>query len=63
MHRPKEQTSEITDIVDMIRNGPVGHDSLMEQEVNFDAGFTPTPHRWKNVKVEWIDGKKYNVYS
>ena len=55
--------AEITDIVDIVRNGPVGYSRMYEQEINFDAGHTPTPNEWKNVRVEWIDGKKYNVYS
>jgi len=59
----KDTTIEITDIVEQIRNGPVGHGRMYEQEINFDAGFTPTPSAWKNIYVEWIDGKKYNVYS
>ncbi len=57
-----KENTEITDIVEMVRNGPVDND-VLEQEVNFDAGYTPPPHRWKIVKEEWIDGKKYMVYS
>ncbi len=57
----KQLPSEVTDIVEMVRNGPVGQ--TFEQEVNFDAGYTPPPHRWKIIKEEWIDGKKYMVYS
>ena len=59
----KDTTIEITDIVEQIRSGPVGHSRMYEQEINFDAGFTSPREEWKNVKVEWIDGKKYNVYS
>ncbi len=58
--------TEITDIVEMIRNGRVNQ-PVPEQEVYFDAGYTPPPHKWKVVKEEWItiDGvrKKYTVYS
>jgi len=54
---------ETTDLVELIRNGPVGHDHTPEQEVYFDAGYTPPPTYWKIVKKEWIDGKLYNVYS
>ena len=54
--------SEVTDIVEMVRNGPVNGQTF-EQEAYFDAGYTPPPHRWKIVKEEWIDGKKYKVYS
>ena len=59
----KDTTIEITDIVELIRSGPVGRGRMYEQEINFDAGFTPSREEWKNVKVEWIDGKKYIVYS
>ena len=59
----KDTEIEITDIVDIVRNGPVGNSRMWEQEINFDAGYTPPREEWKNVKVEWIDGKKYNVYS
>ena len=58
-----KENREITDIVEMIRNGPTFHTPMYEQEINFDAGFTPSREEWKNVSVEWIDGKKYNVYS
>ena len=58
----KEDT-EITDIVEMVRNGPTFHTPMYEQERNFDAGYTPTRHEWKNVKKEVIDGKTYYVYS
>ena len=58
-----KENTEITDIVEIVRNGPSFHTPMYEQERNFDAGFTPTRHEWKTVKVEWIDGKKYNVYS
>ena len=59
----KDTTIEITDIVEQIRSGPVGHSRMYEQEINFDAGFTPPREEWKNVRVEWIDGKRYIVYS
>ena len=59
----KDTEAEITDIVDMVRNGPVGHGRMWEQEINFDAGYTPSREEWKNVKKEVIDGKLYYVYS
>ena len=59
----KDTKVEITDIAELLRNGPVRHSRMWEQEINFDAGFTPSREEWKNVRVEWIDGKKYNVYS
>ena len=59
----KDTEIEITDIVDIVRNGPVGHGRMWEQEINFDAGYTPSREEWKIVKKEWIDGKLYYVYS
>ena len=59
----KDTKVEITDIADLLRNGPVGHGRMYEQEINFDAGFTPSREEWKIVKKEWIDGKLYYVYS
>ena len=59
----KDTKVEITDIADLLRNGPVGHSRMYEQEINFDAGHTPSREEWKNVKKEWIDGKLYYVYS
>ena len=59
----KDTEIEITDIADFLRNGPVGHGRMWEQEINFDAGYTPSREEWKNVKKEWIDGKLYYVYS
>ena len=59
----KDTQVEITDIVDIVRNGPVGHSRMWEQEINFDAGHTPTPTEWKRVKKEGLDGKTYYVYS
>ena len=58
-----KENTEITDIVEMVRNGPVGYSRMYEQEINFDAGYTPSPTAWKNVKKEVIDGKTYYVYS
>jgi|TARA_B110000263_G_C14818328_1_gene289606 hypothetical protein len=57
-----KENTEITDIVDMVRNGPVDQ-TLLEQEAYFDAGVQPTPHVWNNVRTEWIDGVKYTCYS
>ena len=59
----KDTTIEITDIVEQIRSGPVGHSRMYEQEINFDAGFTPSRDEWKSVKKEVINGKLYYVYS
>ena len=59
----KDTEVEITDIVDIVRNGPVGHGRMWEQEINFDAGYTPPETEWKIVKKEVIDGKVYYVYS
>ena len=57
------ESREVTDIVEMVRNGPVGNVPVPEQEVYFDAGYTPSPHRWTVVREEWIDGVKYKCYS
>ena len=54
---------DLIDIAGLLRDVPVGHNRLWEQEINFDAGYTPPQTEFKTVKVEWIDGKKYNVYS
>ena len=47
----------------LVRRGHQGQIPMFEQEINFDAGHTPARHEWKIVKEEWIDGKRYNVYS
>ena len=52
-----------SDIVELMRSGGVTYGYTPEQEVYFDAGYTPPQHRWKIVKEEWIDGKLYKVYS
>ena len=54
---------DLVDIAELLRNGPVGHSRMWEQEINFDAGHTPSREEWKNVKKEVIDGKTYYVYS
>ena len=58
-----KENAEVTDIVEIVRNGRPFHTPMYEQEINFDAGHTPSRHEWKIVKEEWIDGKRYNVYS
>ena len=58
-----KENAEITDIVEMVRNGQPFHTPMYEQEINFDAGHTPARHEWKIVKEDCIDGKRYNVYS
>ncbi|SVA00781.1 uncharacterized protein METZ01_LOCUS53635 [marine metagenome] len=55
--------AETTDLVELLRNGPVGHNHTPEQEVNFDAGYTPSPYEPKFLREEWIDGKKYRVFA
>ena len=59
----KTLKEDLVDIAELLRNGPVGHSCMWEQETNFDAGYTPPQTAWKIVKEEWIEGKKYNVYS
>ena len=58
-----KENAEITDIVEMVRNGRAFHTPMYEQEIKFDAGHTPARHELKIVREEWIDGKRYNVYS
>ena len=54
---------DLIDIAELLSTGPVGHGRMWEQEINFDAGHTPSHNEWNNVKKEWIDGKLYYVYS
>ena len=54
---------DLVDIAELLRNGPAGYSRMYEQEINFDAGHTPSPTEWKIVKKEVIDGKTYYVYS
>ena len=54
---------DLLDIVELLRDGPPEHNFVPEQEVYFDAGYTPPQTTWKIVKEEWIEGKKYYVYS
>ena len=54
---------DLLDIVELLRDGPPEHNFVPEQEVYFDAGYTPPQTEWKIVKEEVIDGKKYYVYS
>ena len=54
---------DLLDIVELLRDGPPEHNFVPEQEVYFDAGYTPPQTEWKIVKEEWIEGKKYYVYS
>ena len=59
----KYETTYETDLVELLRNCPAGQHQAPEQEVYFDAGYTPPPTYWKIVREEWIDGKKYICYS
>ena len=54
---------DLIDIAGLLRDVPVGHNRLWEQEINFDAGYTPPQTEWKIVKKEVIEGKTYYVYS
>ena len=54
---------DLVDIVGLLRDGPVRYSRMYEQEINFDAGHTPSRDEWKTVKKEVIDGKTYYVYS
>ena len=53
-----------SDIVDLMRNGgAVEHNFVPEQEIYFDAGYTPSETPMRFIREEWIDGKKYRVYQ
>ena len=54
---------DLVDIAELLRNGPVGPGRMWEQEINFDAGHTPSLDEWKSLKKEVINGKLYYVYS
>ena len=54
---------DLVDIVGLLRDGPVRYSRMYEQEINFDAGHTPSRDEWKTVKKEVIDGKTFYVYS
>ena len=54
---------DLVDIAELLSTGPVGTGRMYEQEINFDAGYTPPQTEWKIVKKEVIDGKTYYVYS
>ena len=58
-----KENAEVTDIVELVRNGRTFHTPMYEQEINFDAGHTPSREEWQIVKKEVIDGKVYYVYS
>ena len=55
--------AETTDLVELLRNGPVGYNHVPEQERDFDAGYCPTETPRKFIREEWIDGKLYKVYQ
>ena len=54
---------DLIDIAELLSTGPVGHSRMWEQEINFDAWYTPPQTEWKIVKKEVIEGKTYYVYS
>ena len=54
---------DLVDIVGLLRDGPIESNFVPEQELYFDAGYTPPQTTWKICKEEWIDGKLYKVYS
>ena len=54
---------DLLDIAELLSDNPMVHNHMFEQEINFDAGHTPARHEWKICKEEWINGKRYIVYS
>ena len=50
-------------LAELIRPSKSGPMFMHEQELNFDAGYTPSPYEPKFLREEWIDGKKYRVFA
>ena len=55
----KNIKEDLLDIVELLREGPIESNFAPEQEIYFDAGYTPPQTEWKIVKKEVIDGKTY----
>ena len=51
------------DLSELIRTSKSGHTFMHEQEINFDAGYTPPETPMKFIREERIDGKMYRVYQ
>ena len=51
------------DLSELIRPSKSGPTFMHEQELNFDAGYTPPETPMKFIREEMIDGKRYRVYQ
>ena len=51
------------DLSELIRPLNTGPRVAYEQELNFDAGYTPPETPMKFIREEKIDGKWYKVYQ
>ena len=58
-----EKTVTKTDVVELMRSGPDGHNWIPEQERNFDAGYMPSETPRTFLREEMVDGKWYRVYQ
>lgn len=63
MYKDDKKSVAKTDVIEIIRHGPVGFNRVPEQERNFDAGFMPTDTPRQFLREERIDGKLYKVYQ
>ena len=59
----KKLYSDPGSLAELIRPSKSGPSFMHEQEINFDAGFTPTETPRKFIRKEQIDGKWYKVYQ
>ena len=59
MHKPIKSI----DLSELIRPSKGGPSFMHEQEINFDAGYTPSEKPLKFIREERIDGQLYNVYQ
>ena len=50
-------------LAELIRPSKSGPMYMHEQELNFDAGYTPPETPMKFIREEMIDGKRYRVYQ
>ena len=51
------------DLSELIRPSKSGPTFMHEQEINFDAGYTPPETPMRFIREERIDGKMYRVYQ
>ena len=51
------------ELSELIRPSKSGPTFMHEQELNFDAGYTPPETPMRFIREEWIDGKLYKVWQ